>query len=81
MHQPTSPTGLADTPEIRDYGTWRDNAGSFAPVGPPAPCTYCGIPVVRLVSAAIRSDGRDMEIDRVRCETSSDGYHHLPDVL
>jgi hypothetical protein len=39
------------------------------------------MPVVRLATGAIRSDGRDMEIDRVRCETSSNGYHHLPDVL
>ena len=85
MCKPTSPTGPADTPSaapaILGHVTWRDDVGLLEPVGPPAPCTDCGIPVVRLATGAIRSTERDMEIDRVACEVASDGYHHLPDVL
>lgn len=81
MHQPTSPTGPAETPPaaptLLGYVSCHDNA----PIGPPAPCTACGIPVVRQVTGAIRSTERDMEIDRVRCEVASDKRHHLPDVL
>lgn len=62
---------MATTPELAPYA---------APVGPPAPCTACHIPVVRLETGAIRSIERDMEIDRVRCQVASDKHHHLPDV-
>ena len=84
MDQPTSPTGQAEppaAPEILGAVPWHDDIDPFAPVGPPAPCTDCHIPVVRLETGAIRSTERDMEVDRVACSRASDGYHHLPDVL